>query len=312
MLEKIKTKIVLSSKILKVGMIILGGLILGIIVRAQVTQPSGTIRYKNETKTFEIAPGDSLQVGGQSNAFGTSYSNVYETRLYVGPGNIHVLGNETLNQGGNARLRVGNAWNYAGIYADTSTTGTANDLVLGASSGLVRIGPDTGGQNLKVNGNLTVSGSGIINGTITASKFAGSSRFSIEPGNKTYGSFQVNGSGNGYSGIYFADDNRTLMVDSQYQGIYQEGVGWQWRWNNGTLDVGSVPWDKISNKPSVFDISMIPHICQWESCSGSSCRKCDSSTTRFVLSITDSSGIALNFTSPGSSASRRLCCLYAY
>ena len=99
-------------------------------------------------------------------------------------------------------------------------------------------------------GNL--AGSLTVGGTVTAGTFAGSSRFTITPGSKQYGSLRINGSGTGYSGIYFADDDRTFMVDSQYQGIYQEGVGWQWYWNNGVLEAGTVPWARITGKPVGF------------------------------------------------------------
>lgn len=77
--------------------------------------------------------------------------NVYATDAWI-ENNMHIQGNETLNQGGRGRLRVGTAWNYVGLYADASSSSQANDLVLGASSGLVRIGPNAGGNNLKVSG----------------------------------------------------------------------------------------------------------------------------------------------------------------
>lgn len=84
-------------------------------------------------------------------AVGGNGVNQYSTDLWV-ENNSHVQGNETLNQGGRGRLRVGTAWGYVGLYADGSSTGAANDLVLGAGSGLVRIGPNGGGQNLRVGG----------------------------------------------------------------------------------------------------------------------------------------------------------------
>lgn len=85
-----------------------------------------------------------LSVGGNG-------TNVYNTSAWI-ENNLHVQGNETLNQGGRGRLRVGTAWNYIGLYAETSSTGANNDLVLGASSALVRIGSAGSGQNLRVSG----------------------------------------------------------------------------------------------------------------------------------------------------------------
>lgn len=55
-------------------------------------------------------------------------------------------------------MRLGTAWGFMGLFADGSSTGAANDLVLGATSGKVRIGPDSGGQNLYVNGDIAIMG----------------------------------------------------------------------------------------------------------------------------------------------------------
>ncbi|MFL5765348.1 MAG: hypothetical protein ACJ77K_15495 [Bacteroidia bacterium] len=88
------------------------------------------------------APAVKLAVGGA----GTNY---YATDLWV-ENNAHIEGNETLLQGGRGRMRVGTAWNYVGLYSETSSTGVVNDLVLGASSGVVRVGPSSGsGQSLR-------------------------------------------------------------------------------------------------------------------------------------------------------------------
>jgi hypothetical protein len=78
---------------------------------------------------------------------GSDSTDVYATDVWV-ERNIHVQGNETLAQGGRGRLRVGTAWSHVGIYADVTSTGAANDLVLGGSSGVVRIGPASGGQRI--------------------------------------------------------------------------------------------------------------------------------------------------------------------
>lgn len=91
-----------------------------------------------------VSPAVPLSVGGNG-------TNVYNTSAWV-ENNIHVQGNEALTQGGRGRMRVGTAWNYVGLYAEASSTAVNNDLVLGASSNLVRVGPNGGGQNLKVSG----------------------------------------------------------------------------------------------------------------------------------------------------------------
>lgn len=82
--------------------------------------------------------------------------NVYATDQWL-ENNMHVQGNEGLIVGGRGRLRVGTAWNYVGMYADASSGGLGNDLVLGASSGTTRVGCNgCTTQNLLVNGTLTV------------------------------------------------------------------------------------------------------------------------------------------------------------
>ena len=76
-------------------------------------------------------------------------ANVYATSAWV-EYNLHVQGNENLTIGGRGRLRIGSAWGYNGLYTDGSSLGAGNDLVLGASSGIVRVGPSAGsGQNLR-------------------------------------------------------------------------------------------------------------------------------------------------------------------
>ncbi len=82
-------------------------------------------------------------------AVGGAGTNVYATDMWV-ENNIHVQGNETLVQGGRGRMRIGTAWGYMGLYTDGSSTSAANDLVLGAGSGYVRVGPGAGsGQHLR-------------------------------------------------------------------------------------------------------------------------------------------------------------------
>lgn len=79
------------------------------------------------------APAVRLSVGGNG-------TNVYATDMWV-ENNIHVQGNETLNQGGRGRMRIGTAWGFMELYTYGSSTGAANDLALGSGSGYVRVGP---------------------------------------------------------------------------------------------------------------------------------------------------------------------------
>lgn len=88
------------------------------------------------------APAVKLAVGGNG-------VNVGSTDLWV-ENNLHVQGNEWVGGSPNrGRLRVGTAWNYVGLYAESNSPSNAgNDLVLGASSGVVRIGPGTTAHKL--------------------------------------------------------------------------------------------------------------------------------------------------------------------
>lgn len=114
-------------------------------------------------------PATLLSVGGNG-------LNVYNTSLWT-ENNIHVQGNEVLAQGGGrGRLRVGTAWSYVGLYAEAASNGSVNDLVLGSSSALIRVGPAGGGQNLRVSG-LEGSSTRVVvadnNGTLTTSSSIG-------------------------------------------------------------------------------------------------------------------------------------------
>ena len=97
-----------------------------------------------------LNPSVKLTVGGAG-------ANVFYTDMWV-ENNLHVQGPEALAQGGRGRLRVGTAWGYGGLFTEPSSSGASNDLVLGASSGLVRIGPGGASVNSLVvpNGNVGI------------------------------------------------------------------------------------------------------------------------------------------------------------
>jgi hypothetical protein len=132
-----------------------------------ILQPSGNVGIGTMT------PAVKLSINGPG-------TNAYQTDLWI-ENNMHAQGYEKLAQGGRGRLRVGTTWYYVGIYADNSSTGAANDLILGASSGNVRIGPGSDSvQNLlvpngtiKIGGDLYVPGAStntrIVAGTVNAS-----------------------------------------------------------------------------------------------------------------------------------------------
>jgi hypothetical protein len=111
----------------------------------------GTVSINGNVGVGTAAPGVRLAVNGAG-------TNVYKTDAWI-ENNMHIQGNETISQGGGrGRMRLGSAWGYVGLYAEASSAGAANDLVLGAGSGTVRVGPGGGiGQSLIVpNGRIGV------------------------------------------------------------------------------------------------------------------------------------------------------------
>lgn len=120
-----------------------------------LNRPSGYAMYfrENNGNQMVITSGGNVGINASAPnvllAVGGNGANTYATSAWI-ENNLHVQGNENLNQGGRGRLRVGTAWNYVGLYSDGSSTSASNDLVLGASSGVTRIGPSAGsGQNLR-------------------------------------------------------------------------------------------------------------------------------------------------------------------
>jgi hypothetical protein len=94
----------------------------------------GTVSINGNVGVGTNAPGVKLAVNGAGR-------NVYSTDAWI-ENNMHIQGNEAISQGGGrGRMRLGTAWGYVGMYAESSSAGAANDLVLGAGSGTVRVGP---------------------------------------------------------------------------------------------------------------------------------------------------------------------------
>lgn len=125
--------------------------------------PSGSSYYIQNQNAVSQAADFRISGAGRidsSLTVGGAYSNVYATLIYGTGGNFHVQGNEDASGqpiGTRTRLRVGNAWGFPGLYAETNSNATAQQLVLGASSALVTIGP----------GGATVMNFQVPNGTIT-------------------------------------------------------------------------------------------------------------------------------------------------
>jgi len=61
----------------------------------------------------------------------------------------------------------------------------------------------------------------------------------------------VRGNRSGWGGFNFHDQSIHMLVDPTNQGFY-DGTGWLWRFNEGVLDIGTVPWASVTGKPSSF------------------------------------------------------------
>ena len=69
----------------------------------------------------------------------------------------------------------------------------------------------------------------------------------------SYGSTEVYGSNNGWSGIRFNTPNSVFMVrdSDNYSGLYKSNNTWVWAFDpNGSLISGTVPWSGITEKPT--------------------------------------------------------------
>jgi hypothetical protein len=73
---------------------------------------------------------------------------------------------------------------------------------------------------------LNVNGGGIFSGTNNAH---------LRPNTGAYGSWEMIGSKNGWSGIWFNDSGDYLMANNNEVGHYQNNVGWKFRWFQGTM-----------------------------------------------------------------------------
>jgi hypothetical protein len=93
--------------------------------------------------------------------------------------------------------------------------------------------PRTDGYKLNMGGSIHLNGNSV--------DYLGSLYFNnaghIQPNSGSYGSLQFTSTKNGWAGLYFSDTGATLMMNSTESGHYQNGVGWKWRWQEGTLYV---------------------------------------------------------------------------
>lgn len=194
-------------------------------VDATSTNTANKIIARNASGAFAagVISSDNLYVYNSAStgwAGFTSYRNAATGNTASDGSAVGINGTDLwINNFENARIFLG-------------TQNTSRMVVLG--NGNVGIGTDAPGQKLEVAGNIRTSGQLYSNGSIS-----------------NYGAISIYGTKNNYGGINFRDGSgnniATLMIHSQYQGVYNStDNGWLWYWNNGTLAAGTVPVARIS------------------------------------------------------------------
>ncbi len=186
--------------------------------------------------------------------------NIYATDLWT-QNNQHVQGNENLVQGGGrGRLRIGTAGGYVGLYSEAASNGSSNDLILAASSGLVRVAGAGPLQNLLVGGKTYASNfsnayerTNTVNGIWAGETFDpwGLNGTHIYNSESEQGGYFANGN---YSAIYGPGDNDLVkfmdedwfnnagtIYDNSAMKARIDGVGNYWVVSDRTLKTNVAP-----------------------------------------------------------------------
>lgn len=73
----------------------------------------------------------------------------------------------------------------------------------------------------------------------------------------TYGGMNITGAKGGWAGFQFNSTSRYFMSSGGQTGEYDTGASaWQWRWDNGTLSYGTVPWARLSGVPAMSFLAL--------------------------------------------------------
>lgn len=154
---------------------------------------------------------------------------------------------DTAYVNGNIVLHAGNYNSYAPTLTGGGASGTWGINITGSSS----YASSAGNADTVDGYHATNAASGLAyyasNGYLnvpswinvgTTGIFSGTNNAHIRPNQSgSYGSWEMIGSRNGWSGIWFNDSGNTLMMNSAESGHYMNGYGWQFRWYVGTLYV---------------------------------------------------------------------------
>lgn len=73
----------------------------------------------------------------------------------------------------------------------------------------------------------------------------------------TYGGMNITGANGSWAGFQFNSTSRYFMSSGGQTGEYDTGANaWQWRWDNGTLSYGTVPWARLSGVPAMSFLAL--------------------------------------------------------
>jgi hypothetical protein len=152
--------------------------------------------------------------------------------LNVGNGNMQIAGTftaiGTITGSNLSGTNTGDQTNISGNAA-TATNADAVDgfHATNAASGLAYYASN---GYLNVPSWINVGTTGIFSGTNNAH---------LRPNTGSYGAWEMIGSKNGWSGIFFNDSGDYLMANNNEVGHYQNGIGWKFRWYGGEMYISS-------------------------------------------------------------------------
>ncbi len=174
-----------------------------------ITGNAATATYATNATRLYASDG-SYVYGGAAPYYMTMTYDGSRWLLQVTPGTPAAVRVAYADAAGSASS-AGNADTVDGYHA----TNAASGLAYYASNGY-----------LYVPSWINVNGGGI---------FASTNNAHLRPNTGSYGAWEMIGSKNGWSGIWFNDSSDYLMANNNEVGHYQHGVGWKFRWYQGTM-----------------------------------------------------------------------------
>lgn len=246
--------------------------------RALATGTAGTdfaITKVDGTITFDLPTASSTVRGALASADWTTFNNKQPAGNYItaltgdvtasGPGSVAAtiaanavtlakmadmatasfLGRNTAATGDPEVLSMATARTMLSINLVENTAlstwaGTANITTLGT----ITTGVWTGTTIAIANGG---TGATTQSGARTGIGLSATGSTQIADHTGTYTSVDISGANNSWAGINFPGvGGARFMVRAHTQGFYDEAVGWEWCWTNGSLTDGSVPFARIT------------------------------------------------------------------